>query len=150
MVGLKGSGKTHVGKVVSQNTDIVFLRVEPLWMSLASGEDGWDRVEREVDRVLSEADKVMIESLGGTPGFDRLYANLTSKYSVKLVRVSADQETCLDRVRSRNNDEHIPVSDEQVIEYNKLASQVVLDWDAVIDNNVPAKDEDILQVFKDL
>lgn len=147
---MKGSGKTHIGTVVSQNSAIVFLRVESLWISLSSGEDGWARVESEVNRTLNSADTVMIESLGGTPGFNRLHANLTAKYSVRLVRVSAEQETCLNRVRSRNSDEHIPVSDEQVIHFNKLASQVVMDWDAVIDNNIPAKDEDILQVFKDL
>ncbi len=150
LVGMKGSGKTHIGTIVAQNTDIAFLRVESLWLSLVSGEDGWSKIEREVDLVLSRADTVMIESLGGTPGFTRLHANLSAKYRVKLVRVYADQETCLHRVRTRDSEEHIPVSDDQVIQYNELASQVVLDWDAEIDNNEPATAEDILQTIKNL
>ncbi len=150
LIGMKGSGKTHIGAVVSQHMNIVFLRVEPLWLSLASNEDGWSKVEREVDQILNTADSVMIESLGGTPCFDRLLANLSAKYCVKLVRVYADQDTCLRRVRTRNNEEHIPVSDHQVIKYNEMASKVVMDWDAEIDNSGPATTEDILQVVRTL
>lgn len=150
LVGMKGSGKTHIGTIVSQNTDIVFLRVEPLWLSLASGEDGWAKIGREVDRILCSADTVMIESLGGTPGFKRLLANLSAKYCVKLVRVLASPEICLSRVRTRSKEEHIPVSDNQVVKYNIMASQVVMDWDAEIDNNGPALTEDILQTIQNL
>ena len=38
----------------------------------------------------------------------------------------------------------------QVVEYNALASQVELPWDAVIDNNGPASDAEILETFSSL
>ena len=40
LVGPKGSGKTHVGMLVNQHTDISFLRVEPIGLSLEAGDDG--------------------------------------------------------------------------------------------------------------
>jgi shikimate kinase len=40
LIGPKGSGKSHIGALVSQHTDIYFLRVEPIWLSLQPGEDG--------------------------------------------------------------------------------------------------------------
>jgi len=43
LVGPKGSGKTHIGTLVNQHTDIVFLRVEPIWLGLKPAEDGKSR-----------------------------------------------------------------------------------------------------------
>ena len=44
LIGPKGSGKTHIGTLVNQHTDIVFLRVEPIWLSLEPAENGWKKV----------------------------------------------------------------------------------------------------------
>lgn len=64
LIGPKGSGKTHVGTKVNQHTSIKFLRVEPIWLNLAPGEDGWQRVEHEIDQLFEQHDRIMIESLG--------------------------------------------------------------------------------------
>lgn len=150
LIGPKGSGKTHIGAVVARQTGMAFLRVEPLWLSLEPGQDGWARVESEVDRALADTDSVMIESLGSGPGFERLRTNLAAKYGVKYVRIKVELDTCLQRVRTRSNAEHIPVSDDQVERYNVLAAEVELDWDAEIDNNALASTEEILAVFASL
>ena len=34
LIGSKGSGKTYIGTLVNRHTDIVFLRVEPIWLGL--------------------------------------------------------------------------------------------------------------------
>ena len=61
-----------------------------------------------------------------------------------MIRVYADIDTCLDRVKNRSKIDHIAVSDDKVIDYNKVAAAVTYDWDLEIDNNHPAFDEDIL------
>ena len=147
LIGPKGSGKTHIGSRVNKNTDITFLRVEPLWLTLAAGEDGWARVEQEIDKLFQQHDKVMIESLGAGDGFKRLHSSLSHKYEVKLIKVSTDLEECLRRVKHRDNSEHIAVPDEKVEEYNKIAASVSHNWAAIIDNNGPATDEEILRVI---
>lgn len=53
-------------------------------------------------------------------------------------------------MRNRDNSDHIPVSDEKVEEYNKIAASINHKWDAVIDNNSPATDEDILRVIESI
>jgi hypothetical protein len=45
--------KTYIGSQVNKNTDIKFLRVEPIWLKLAPGENGWERVEKKSIRSFS-------------------------------------------------------------------------------------------------
>lgn len=148
LIGPKGSGKTYIGSRIEQLTGIKFLRVEPLWLQLAEGEDGWRRVEQEIDGLFRQHDKVTIESLGAGEGFNRMYASLNDKYETRLIKVETDLDECLRRVQRRDTADHIPVSDEKVQEYNAIAASVNHPWDAVIDNNAPATDEQILQAVK--
>jgi shikimate kinase len=143
LIGPKGSGKTYIGSRLEQLAGIKFLRVELLWLQLAESEDGWEKVEQTIDELFLQHDKVLIESLGAGEGFNRMYASLKGKYQVKLIKVETDLEECLRRVQSREKINHIPVSDEKVREYNRIAARVKYAWDAVIDNNGPATDEEI-------
>lgn len=150
LVGPKGSGKTHIGTLVNQHTDIFFLRVEPIWLSLQPGENGWEKVEAEIDTLFQKHDKVLIESLGIGEDFVKFHASLASKYPIKLIRIHADLGTCFTRVKTRNNAEHIPVSDDRVTEFNQLASAVTFDWDIEINNDEPAADEEIIKAIQSI
>jgi predicted ABC-type ATPase len=127
LIGPKGSGKTTIGTLVDQQTDIVFLGVEPIWLGLEPGEDGWHKVEATIDEMFQGQDKLMIESLGAGDGFRRFYASLVRKHVVKLIRVVADLDTCLTRVKARDNSDHIAVSDDKGEAYNRIAATVTLD-----------------------
>jgi shikimate kinase len=144
LIGPKGAGKTYIGSTVDRNTEIKFLRVEPIWLQLAPGEDGWLKVEQEIDREFEQHRQVMIESLGAGIGFHRMYSSLRNKYDVKLIKVFADLEECLRRVKTRNNADHIPVSDRKVEEYNQIVSKIEHNWDAIINNNAPATEAEIM------
>lgn len=150
LIGPKGSGKTYIGTLVARETDIVFLRVEPLWLALKEGENGWEKVEVEIDGLFSRHDKVMIESLGAGSQFEQFRASLEKKYELRMVKVSTDLDTCLTRVQTRNSKDHIPVSDDKVIEYNQIAAKVELPWFAEINNNGPATEAEILELFSRL
>ena len=150
LIGPKGSGKTHIGTLVQQHTDIVFIRVEPIWLALSPGEDGWRKVEDAIDEAFRTHDHVMIESLGAGEEFQRFYRALAAKYPIKLIRVYADPDTCLERVRTRSSVDHIPVSDDRVAEYNRIAATVTYDWALEIDNNQAAADDAILAAIRQL
>ena len=79
-----------------------------------------------------------------------MYASLKDKYQLKLIKVEADLDECLRRVRDRDNADHIPVSDERVREYNRIAASIERPWDAILDNNGPATDEEILKAIASL
>jgi len=150
LIGPKGSGKTYIGGRIEKLTGIKFLSVEPLWLNLSEGENGWLKVEQTIDELFTQYDKVVIESLGAGEGFNGIFASLKEKYQVKLIKVETDLEECLRRVRSRNNANHIPVSNEKVRGYNRIASKVRYSWDAIINNNGPATDEEILTAITSL
>jgi predicted ABC-type ATPase len=150
LIGPKGSGKTHIGTLVQQHTDIVFLRVEPIWLGLRPNEDGWKKVEAVIDTMFQKHDKVMIESLGIGEGFSKFHASLAEKYSIKMIRVYADLETCFIRVKTRNTAEHIAVSDDKVVELNEIASAVTYTWDLEINNNDLTPDKDIISAIQSI
>ena len=150
LIGPKGSGKTHIGTLVDQHTDIAFLRVEPIWLSLKPNENGWEKVEATIDAMFEKCNKVMIESLGAGDAFSKFYTSLADKYSVKMIRVYANLETCFTRVKTRNNVEHIIVSDEKVVEFNKIAAAVAYNWSLEINNDVPASDRDIINAIQSI
>jgi ABC-type glutathione transport system ATPase component len=150
LVGPKGSGKTHIGTLVNQYTDITFLRVEPIWLDLRSDENGWENVEAAIDAMFQNRNKVMIESLGIGEGFSKFHASLTGKYSVKMIRVYANLETCFTRVKTRNNVEHIAVSDDRVTELNEIAATVTYNWNLEINNDALASDRDIISAIQSI
>ena len=52
LIGPKGSGKTYIGTLVENETDISFLRVENIWLKLSPEEDGWIKVEQAITMDL--------------------------------------------------------------------------------------------------
>jgi shikimate kinase len=150
LIGPKGAGKTYIGVLVNQYTDITFLRVEPIWVSLQPGEDGWKKVESIIDMMFKSHEKVMIESLGAGEGFRGFHASLAKKYLIKMIHIFADLDICLARVKNRNNIDHIAVSDDKVMEYNQIATSVTYNWALEIDNNGPAPDAEIIQAMRNL
>jgi shikimate kinase len=150
LIGPKGSGKTTIGKLIGRHTDITFLHVEPIWLGLRPGEDGWKKVEAAIDTMFQTHDKVMIESLGAGEGFGGFHDSLEKKYPLKMIHVMADPDICLARVKSRNRVDQLAVSDEKVSEYNKIAAAVTYDWDLEIDNNSPASEAELLAAIQSI
>ncbi len=150
LIGPKGSGKTYIGSLVGQHSDIHFLRVESLWVTLQPGENGWEKVEAAIAETFQTHQKVMIESLGAGEEFHTFLASLKKSYQVKMIRVHADLDLCFKRVHGRDADEHIPVSDEKLVEYNTIASQVSFDWTMEIDNNGSTSVAAIIDKIKQL
>ncbi len=154
LIGPKGVGKTYIGSLVDQHTEIAFLRVEPIWIryynSDRTGNPGWELVAEAIEQLFVEHDHVMIESLGVGETFDKLIEQMDGKCTIRLIRVKTALETCLERVRNRDASQHIPVSDDKVEQYNQIAEKVVHEWDLVIDNNGPASDDDILKSIQQL
>jgi shikimate kinase len=150
LIGPKGVGKTSIGTLVHQHTDITFLRVESIWLGLQPGEDGWEKVEAAIDTMFQTHNKIMVESLGVGQDFLKFKTSLAEKYSIKMIHVVADLDTCFNRVKNRSQIDHIAVSDDRIIEYNQAAAMVSYAWDLEINNNNPASDSDILLAFQSI
>jgi shikimate kinase len=153
LVGPKGSGKTYIGSLVERELGVYFLRVEPIFLQnirssrltgTALDEEGYLKVLAEMDSVLTREPGIIIESTGASDAFPAFLHALRSRYEVTLVSIRTPLERCLERVRSRDQTMHIPVSDDRVAEINERAAVVRLPWDLEIDNSGPASSDVII------
>jgi shikimate kinase len=159
LVGPKGSGKTHIGGLVSSALGVRFLRVEPIFLDnmrtsrltgTARDAEGYARVAAAIEAALDGDRCVFVEATGASDALPAFLQDLRSRHEVLLVRIRAPLATCLERVHTRDQSAHIPVSDDRVEEINTRAAQVELDWDLEIDNSGPASPEVILDAIREL
>jgi shikimate kinase len=128
LIGPKGSGKSFIGTLMDQKFGIPFIRVED-WAKKVKKDrqidnedylsDVFSAIEKGIRHSLDMNDKIVFESTGLTPHFDRMLENVKEDFSVVTIGVHANHELCLHRVKSRDQSIHINISDEQVNEINK-------------------------------
>lgn len=160
LIGLKGSGKTFIGKLIEDKFGILFLRVENIFKSIKRDrhysdisyiKEGFTLLEKEIRNRFKKTDMLTIESTGLTDEFKQMLENLRKGFSVKLIKIDTDPALCVKRVKKRNNKEHINVSYSDVEKINKLAIKVNFNYDLVMDNNSKTNEEiikDLLKVIK--
>lgn len=144
LVGLKGSGKTYIGKLLQDKLNIPFLRVEDICLRINAGREinnkayiseAFEQIEAEIRKKLASSDQITIESTASASQFDNMVLSLRKDFIVKLVKIDTDPNLCLQRVKTRDLKNHIPVSDEQIIEINKVSAMRTFDFDLIIENN---------------
>ncbi len=138
LVGPKGAGKTYLALQVERDFGVPFVHVEKIWLDLmkerAAVSEGFDiegqaRVVAAIRQRLANCNAVVLESTGTAPWFAGQLSQLRKLGHLILVRVSASLDLCADRVRMRDQAQHINVSDDRVAEINALAAVVDLNWD---------------------
>lgn len=150
LIGLKGSGKTYIGNLLSKRLAIPFLRVEDIFLKIKTEnplEDqdyistGYKNVEAAIRNILSNFNEVTIESTGIASQFNEMILRLRHDYIVKLIKVEANPELCFKRVKNRNISDHINISDDGLIEINKRARLIILNFDLILLNETQTDDE---------
>jgi shikimate kinase len=155
LLGPKGSGKTFIGQLLQERLGIHFLRVENIFIRIKQDRDylnstyfkeGFNAVEIEITHILETEDEITIESTGAAPQFDEMVEILRRRFCVRLIKVVADLDRCLERVKTRDKAAHIDVSDEHVMAINTLsvAKRFIVDFE--IENNA-STEEQIVQCF---
>lgn len=156
LIGLKGSGKTHIGDLLSKRLEIPFLRVEDIFLRIKTEDPlndqnyiltGFKNVEIEIRKRLVKNDQIIIESTGIATQFNDMVENLKNDFVIKLIKIDSDPDLCLKRIKNRDQSKHIAVSDDKILEINKLAKEISFNFDLVIVNSSKA-DNEIVQEFK--
>ncbi len=156
LIGLKGSGKSYIGNLLSERLSIPFLRVENIFLKIKTNnplEDqnyistGFINVEKEIRSLLKGIDQLTIESTGIAVQFETMVSNLKKDFIVKLIKIFTFPELCFKRVKDRDQSDHISISDDQLLEINKLSGKVSLNFDLIIYNNIET-DEEIIEQFR--
>lgn len=159
LIGPKGSGKTYIGSLLEKEVGLKFLSVEKLGLenipkSKLTGEEliqeGFHQEEAGIDKILECHNAVSFESTGVHPYLQKVLARLRSKYNVRLIRVYAPLETCYERIKNRDQNAHLPVSENLLKRINEGAAKAEFDWDLELNNTSQLSKEEILKAFSTL
>lgn len=155
LIGPKGSGKSFIGQLFETAFNIPFVRVED-WAKAIKRERAVDNEEyvREIfeaikNGIAGEMERktsLVFESTGLTEHFKNMVAGLEKQFKVVLIKVDADLDTCLHRVKTRDQSIHVNVSDEQVVAINNAVKQTSHLFDFEILNINKSIEELVLEI----
>jgi chloramphenicol 3-O-phosphotransferase len=131
LVGPKGSGKSHIGRILEHALGVEFFHVEPLWLAYyaecaAAGREpiiaeGLERVLPKIRAALQESEHLCVETTGASREILDALLTLVPRVSTLVVRVTAPLETCLDRIAVRDATDHIPMDAEGIRNVHRLS-----------------------------
>ena len=93
------------------------------------------KIESHLRSTLEDEPAIVFESTGLGAHFKEMLENLKRSFKVITIGIKADQELCLERIKSRDQSIHIDVSDEDVLLINSLVRRMNMNCDYEIDNN---------------
>jgi AAA domain len=157
LVGPKGGGKSHIGRLLEASLGVHFLHVETLWMDYharcrASGRTpvvtvGMAVVHPQIARALGCHEHLCVETTGASAEIlDGLLA-LAPRAQIVLARISAPLELCLERIARRDPAAQIPADVERIREVHALSEACGVSPDRTI-SNVGLDAVDIVAAFR--
>ena len=155
LIGPKGSGKSFIGTLFQKVFQIKFLRVED-WAKVVKKnrninnenylKEVFHVIEKGVRESLKQNDAIVFESTGLTVYFDDMLQSLKKDYSLNTIKIIAEKDLCLKRIKTRGQSIHINVSDKQVNMINDAVYKKNIETDFEIDNNNATKEELLEQI----
>ncbi len=143
LIGPKGSGKSFIGVMMEKEFGIKFVRVEDRVKEIRRGrqindhsylKEAFEVIENFIREFLNDNDKIVFESTGLTIYFDRMLKDLRRDFSVVTIGIRANDDLCLNRVKTRDLSIHINVSDDEVNEINKQVKEKQIKTDFTLIN----------------
>lgn len=157
LIGQKGSGKSFIGTLFDKAFGIKFIRVEDWAKKIKKDRDVdneeylkqvFGEIEKGIRDSLTDQGKIIFESTGLTEYFDKMLENLRRDFQVITIGVYADSTICLERVKSRDQEIHINISDDQVLRINDKVRERNLETDFSIINEDKCEKELINEIGK--
>ena len=152
LVGPKGAGKTHLGRLAQRELGIRFLDVEAIALTLPSSattstDELYERIARDVARALVETNEVILEVTGASPGTAGLFEGFRQRSMLRLIKITAPLETCLARVEARDSLRHLPTTPSLVREV--YARSIVTDFTFDLElENPPAPELELIEALQ--
>lgn len=159
LIGPKGAGKSHIGRLLQQEMGIQFIDVEPIFLAYrqayrqetveAELREPLRRIRASIDELLQTHEAISFETTAATPLLLEFISELKRQYTTCLIRVNAPLDICLDRVASRDQTVHLPAPEELVTKVYEITTGLRLDFDVELDN-VGLSDAAILRAVSGL
>ncbi len=150
LLGPKGAGKTFLGGLMEEHYQVPFLRVEDTIKELAVKVDVNDEdylklvfstIETHVRNKLNQHDSLSFESTGLSNYYDEMLASLQLDFDVITIGIKASPESCLQRIKSRDQSIHIPFDDQELMAINTKALSKQHNLNHIIENESLDKEQ---------
>ena len=138
-VGAKGVGKSYLGRLAAERLGVGFVDVEAIFRAMpdpSSVRAGYRRVLDEVLRRLPRDRAVSLELTGAAPESADLLAQLADVSTLRLVRVRAPLDLCLQRIAARCATTHLPATEELIRRVHERSEELELPFDLVVESGV--------------
>jgi AAA domain len=157
LVGLKGSGKSHIGRTLEKHLAVLFFHVEPLWLNYYAEcqaserqpviSEGIGRMHPPIAEALRLHEHVCVETTGGSAAILDDLLSLEEPSKRLVARVCAPLELCLQRIAARDQTNQIPMDVGSIRKVHALSDAVELQPTITIEN-VQLTDAQIVALFK--
>lgn len=151
LVGPKGSGKSHIGRILEARLGVHFFHVEPLWLAYhaecqTAGRrpviaEGIAKVHPVLARALDEHAHVSAETTGASAEILDALLSLRPRSGTIIARVTARLDLCLQRISKRDQSDQIPLDEDTIRKVHALSESLSLVPDLVLDNERLTDDE---------
>lgn len=154
LIGPKGSGKSHIGRLLETRLGVHFFHVEPHWMDYFDDCDrrgversiggGIEHVHPVLEEGLGRHDRICIETTGASREILDDLLSFEAVGPLRLIRIEAPLEVCLERIRRRDPTHQIPMDEAGIRRVYALGRELDLDFDLVVEN-VSLSEEEIIR-----
>jgi shikimate kinase len=151
LFGPKGSGKSHIGRVLERAFGVLFFHVEPLWMDYhaecrAAGREpsiaeGIARVHPRIADALRTHRHVCVETTGASPEILTDLLSLEQPSNTLVVRVTAPLELCLERIAVRDQSNQIQMDMQSIRKVHALSVSALVDPAFTLENTALSEEE---------
>lgn len=157
LVGPRGSGKSHIGRVLERHLGVRFFHVEPLWMAYLSEcretgrlpviPEGIAMIHPEIRHALAEHGHMSVETTGASQEILDGLKNLCPREKIIIAKISAPVEICLQRAEAQDPAHQLQMDSETIRNVNTMSEAAHVDADVQLTNE-NLSDEEIVAAFR--
>ncbi len=151
LVGPKGSGKSHIGRIIERRLGVHFFHVEPLWMAYHAQckslgreptvAEGIRTIHPKIAEALRSHPHVCVETIGASSELLTDLLSLAPPEATLMIRVSAPLDLCLHRIATRDQTHQIPMGLEAIRKTYELSAALRLNAALVFENEALSEEE---------
>lgn len=157
LVGPKGSGKSHIGRVLAARLGVHFFHVEPLWLAYHRNcreagrqptiAEGIAEVHPALAHALDQHPHVCVETTGASSEILDALLSLRPRSEIVIARVMAPLELCLQRIGTRDQTDQIPLETEAIRKVHAMSESLNLESDIAL-SNMRLTEQEIVEPFR--
>lgn len=143
LLGQKGSGKSYIASIMESQFGIKFIQTEDIAKNLIDNrkyddesylKEVFEAIEKEIRNAINTNSEIVVESTGLSSYFDQMLSSISNDYKVIKIKIEADSDLCLVRIKNRVSNDII-LEENEIREINEAFDKKIFRTDFSILNN---------------